>query len=48
MPDAGRIIDLILLVFGRKGIIKSLLLERDISADEGEQPAVLLIKRLNN
>ena len=36
-----------LLIFWRMGIIESPLLERDISADEVDQPAVLLVKVLN-
>ena len=40
-------INLELLVFGRMGIIKSPLLEGDVSADEVNQPAVLAIKVLN-
>ena len=37
-----------LLIFWRMGIIESPLLERDISADKVYQPAVLLVKILNN
>lgn len=36
------------LIVWRMGIIESPLLERDISSDEVEQPAVLLVKVLNN
>ena len=36
------------LIVWRMGIIESPLLERDISADQVYQPAVLLIKILNN
>ncbi len=35
------------LIFGGMGIIESPLPERDISADEVDQPAILLIKILN-
>ena len=41
-------INLEFLVFGGMGIIKSPLLERNISADKADQPAVLLVKVLNN
>ena len=40
-------INLELLVFWGMGVIKSPLFERDVSADETDQPAVLLIKQLN-
>lgn len=36
-----------LLILGRVGIIKSSLLEWDISADKRDQSTVLLAKRLN-
>ena len=42
--DLWELIHLELLVLGRMGIVESPLLERDISADEVDQPAVLLIK----
>ena len=44
VDDPGELIHLELLVLGRMGIVESPLLERDISADEVDQPAVLLIK----
>ena len=44
IDDPGELIHLELLVLGRMGIIEGPLLERDISADEVDQPAVLLIK----
>lgn len=37
-----------LFVLRRVGIIVRPLLQRDISADKGKKPAVLLVKRLNN
>ena len=40
----GRLIHPILLVFGGMRIIESPLLERDISADKRDQPAVLLVE----
>lgn len=40
----GRLIHSVLLVFGRMRIIESPLLERDISADKRDQPAVLLVE----
>ena len=40
-------VNLELLVFWGMGVIKSPLFERDVSADETDQPAVLLIKQLN-
>ena len=46
--NKGELINLELLVFWGIGIIKSPLPEGDISADEVNQPAVLLIKILNN
>ena len=45
--DLWKFIDLELLILWRMGIIESPLLERDISADEVDQPAVLLVKVLN-
>lgn len=45
--DQREFINSELLVFGGMGIVKSPLLERDISADEVNQPAVLLVKILN-
>ena len=42
--DLWKLIHLELLVLGGMGIIESPLLERDISADKVDQPAVLLIK----
>jgi len=47
VSDQRKLVDLELLVFGGMGIIKSPLLERDVSADEHDQPAVLLVKVLN-
>ena len=38
------LIDLELLILGGMGIVEGPLLERDISADKVDQPAVLLIK----
>ena len=46
--NKGELINLELLVFWGIGIIKSPLPEGDISADEVNQSAVLLIKILNN
>ena len=46
--DKGKFINFELLVFRRVGIIESPLLKRNISADKENQPAVLLIKILNN
>jgi len=46
--DQWKFINFELLVFRKMGIIKSLLFERDVSAYEVDQPAVLLIKVLNN
>jgi hypothetical protein len=48
VDDFGQFIHLELLVPGRMGIIKSPLLERDISAENTDQPAVLLIKLMDN
>ena len=45
--DEGELVNLELLVFGGMGIIKSPVFEGDISADEVDQPAVLLVKVLN-
>lgn len=45
--DQGEFIDLEFLVFRGMGIIKSPLFKRDISADKIDQPAVLLVERLN-
>ena len=45
--DLWKFIDLELLILWRMGIIESPLLERDISADEVDQPEVLLVKVLN-
>ena len=42
--DERKLIHLEFLVLGRVRIVESPLLERDISADEVDQPAVLLIK----
>ena len=50
LPEVGNKREFVnpeLLVFGGMGIIKSPLLKRDVSADKTEQPAVLLVKRLN-
>ena len=46
--DMRQFIDFELLIFGRMGILIGPLLERDISADKVDQPAVLLVKMLNN
>ena len=46
--DFRKLVHLEFLIFRGMGIIKSPLLERDISADEVKQPAVLLVKILNN
>ena len=48
VSNQRKFIDPKLLVFRGMGIIKSPLLEWDISADKIDQPAVLLIKILNN
>ena len=45
--DKRELINLELLIFGRMGIIKSPLLERDISANKIDEPTVLLVKVLN-
>ena len=47
VSDEREFIDFELLVFGGMRIIKSPLFEGDVSADEVEQPAVLLVKVLN-
>lgn len=47
MDDFGKFVHLEFLVFRGMGIIKSPLFKRDISADKINQPAVLLVKRLN-
>ena len=46
ITEEGRLVHPVFLVFGRMGIIKGPLPERDISADKRDQPAVLLIKVL--
>lgn len=46
--DTRQFIDFELLIFGRMGILIGPLLKRDISADKVDQPAVLLVKMLNN
>lgn len=46
--DQRKFVNLEFLVFRGMGIIKSPLFEWDVSADEVDQPAVLLIKVLNN
>ena len=45
--DFWKLIHFELLIFWRMGIIESPLLERDISANEVNKPAVLLVKILN-
>ena len=45
--DFGKFVYFELLIFWRMGIVESPLLERDISADEVDEPAVLAIKVLN-
>ena len=45
--DFWKLVHCKFLIFWRMGIIESPLLERDISADEVDQPAVLLVKVLN-
>ena len=47
VSDKGQLVSLEFLVFWGMGIIKSPLSERDVSADKHDQPAVLLVKRLN-
>ena len=44
VDNLRQLIDLELLILGRMGIVEGSLLERDISADKIDQPAVLLIK----
>lgn len=46
--DFRKLVHFEFLIFRGMGIIKSPLLERNISADEVKQPAVLLVKILNN
>lgn len=48
-PDnnGGEFVNFIFLVFRRLGILVDPLLERNVTADETDQPAVLLIKILN-
>ena len=46
--DFGKFINFEFLVFWGVGIIISPLLERDVSADKADEPAVLLVKVLNN
>lgn len=46
--DFWKFVHFELLIFWRMGIIESPLLKGDISADEVDQPAVLLVKILNN
>jgi hypothetical protein len=48
ISDEGKLINFELLVFWRMGIIESPLLEGNIFADKADQPAVLLVKVLNN
>ena len=47
VSDQREFINFELLVFGGMGIVKSPLLERDISTDKVYQPAVLLVTVLN-
>ena len=47
ISDKRKLINLEFLIFWRMRIIKSPLLERNISANKVDQPAVLLIKVLN-
>ena len=44
VDNLRQLIDLELLILGGMGIVEGPLLERDISADKIDQPAVLLIK----
>ena len=44
----GKFVNFELLIFGGMGIIKGPLLKGDISTDKINQPAVLLVKILNN
>ena len=46
--DFWKFVHFELLIFWRMGIVESPLLARDISADKVYQPAVLLVKILNN
>ena len=46
--DQGKFVNFELLIFGGMGIIKGPLLKGDISTDKINQPAVLLVKILNN
>ena len=46
--DAREFVNFEFVIFGRVGIVKGPLLERDVSADKTNQPAVLLVKILNN
>jgi hypothetical protein len=48
VSDKREFINFELLVFGRMGIIESPLLEGNVFADKADQPAVLLVKVLNN
>lgn len=45
--DNGELVHFKLLIFRGMGIIESPLSERDVSADEVNQPAVLLVEVLN-
>lgn len=47
-PDAREFVNLKLLILWRVGIVIGPLLEWYISTDKGDQPAVLLVKMLNN
>ena len=47
VSDKGEFVDLELLVFWGMGIIKGPLPKGDVSAYEVDQPAVLLVKKLN-
>ena len=47
VSEKGEFVNLELLVFWGMGIIKGPLFERDVSANEADQPAVLLVKVLN-
>ena len=47
VSDKGEFVDLELLVFWGMGIIKGPLPNGDVSAYEVDQPAVLLVKKLN-
>jgi hypothetical protein len=44
VDNLRELIDLELLILGGMGIVEGPLLERDISTDKVDQPAVLLIK----